>query len=71
MEFNIKKLEWTRKPETYEVKDGQIVIVTEPGTDLWQSIGFAMKEPENVWGFTIGKRWRMQRDTQKALLCVL
>lgn len=36
MEFNIKKLEWTRKPETYEVKDGQIVIVTEPGTDLWQ-----------------------------------
>ena len=36
MEFDVKKLEWTRAPKSYEISEDQIVIITEPGTDLWQ-----------------------------------
>ena len=36
MEFKKENLIWTRKPKNYEIKDGEIRITTEPGTDLWQ-----------------------------------
>ena len=29
-------MEWTRKPEKVEAKDGVIAIITKPHTDLWQ-----------------------------------
>lgn len=34
MKFN--NLTWTREPKKYEIEEDKIVIVTEPGTDLWQ-----------------------------------
>lgn len=36
MEFNIKNLQWTREPEKYDIQEKEIIITTEPGTDLWQ-----------------------------------
>lgn len=36
MKFDIKKLEWTRKPKQYNINQDKIIIVTEPKTDLWQ-----------------------------------
>lgn len=36
MNFDISRLVWTREPQTYEIEDGRILIVTESGTDLWQ-----------------------------------
>lgn len=29
-------LKWTREPKEYSLTDDRIVIITEPGTDLWQ-----------------------------------
>lgn len=29
-------LTWTREPKKYAIEEDKIVIVTEPGTDLWQ-----------------------------------
>jgi len=34
--FDIKKMKWTRAPQTFSVAEGRIEIVTEPHTDLWQ-----------------------------------
>lgn len=36
MKFDIKKLEWTRKPKQYNINQDKIIIVTDPKTDLWQ-----------------------------------
>lgn len=36
MEFDFNKLEWTRKPQKYDIQDQKIIITTEPETDLWQ-----------------------------------
>lgn len=36
MEFDVEKLEWTRKPKDYLIKQDRIEIVTQPHTDLWQ-----------------------------------
>lgn len=34
--FNVKDLEWTRKPEKYTLSEDKIEIITKPYTDLWQ-----------------------------------
>ncbi len=34
--FDIKKLEWTREPENFVIKEDRIEIITKPFTDLWQ-----------------------------------
>ncbi len=34
--FDIKNLEWTREPNSYDIKDNKIEIITKPHTDLWQ-----------------------------------
>ncbi|WP_373219050.1 DUF1349 domain-containing protein [Ruminococcus sp. 5_1_39BFAA] len=34
--MNFKDLKWTREPKEYSIEDNKIVIITEPGTDLWQ-----------------------------------
>ena len=36
MKFDVKKLEWIRKPKQYNINQDKIIIVTEPETDLWQ-----------------------------------
>lgn len=36
MEFDIKKLEWIRKPKQYSIGENKNSIITEPETDLWQ-----------------------------------
>lgn len=36
MKFNIKDLKWIRKPKEYTINENEIVIITEPHTDLWQ-----------------------------------
>ena len=36
MNFDKKKLEWTREPESYTIVDNRIEITTKPFTDLWQ-----------------------------------
>ena len=36
MNFDIKKMSWTREPADFRVSDGKIEIITKPNTDLWQ-----------------------------------
>lgn len=36
MNFDIKKLSWTREPKSYVIAEDRIEIVTLPHTDLWQ-----------------------------------
>ena len=35
-QINPARLQWTREPQAFEVKDGVIAITTAPHTDLWQ-----------------------------------
>lgn len=63
MKFDAGKLEWIRAPKEYSVEEGRVVIVTEPGTDLWQRTyyGFQndnapvlqMKTEEEFFSFTV------------------
>jgi len=34
--FDVKSLQWTRKPQDFHAEDGRIEITTKPHTDLWQ-----------------------------------
>lgn len=34
--MNTKEMAWIRAPKKYEIKQNEIVIFTEPNTDLWQ-----------------------------------
>lgn len=36
MKFDIKKLEWTRRPKSFYIAQDKIEIITDPHTDLWQ-----------------------------------
>ena len=36
MEFNVNDLVWTRAPRDCSIREQEIRITTEPGTDLWQ-----------------------------------
>lgn len=36
MNFDVKKLQWTRKPKSFAISQERIEIVTKPHTDLWQ-----------------------------------
>lgn len=36
MKFNVSNLKWTREPESFEISQEEIEIVTKPHTDLWQ-----------------------------------
>ena len=49
--MNIKDFKWTREPDDYTLTDDKIEIITQPGTDLWQSIfslrlSVVVSEPE-------------------------
>lgn len=34
--MNLKDFKWTREPESYQINEDKIEIVTKPHTDLWQ-----------------------------------
>ena len=34
--FDVKAFTWTREPKKYEITQNNIVMITEPNTDLWQ-----------------------------------
>lgn len=36
MDFDVSKFKWINKPNSFSVKDNEIIITTEPETDLWQ-----------------------------------
>lgn len=71
MKFDIKNLEWTRTPKDYELNESQIVIVTEPNTDLWQRTyyGFQndnapvlqMKTNEKYFSFVVKTEFESKR----------
>ena len=63
MKFQIENLKWIREPENYKIGKDQILILTQPGTDLWQRTyyGFQndnapvlqMETKENYFSFTV------------------
>lgn len=36
MEFDISQLKWTREPQSYDIKENKIEMITKLYTDLWQ-----------------------------------
>lgn len=71
MEFDFNKLEWTRKPQKYDIQDQKIIITTEPETDLWQRTyyGFRndnapvlqMKTSEKYFSFIVKNEFNSKR----------
>lgn len=71
MEFDFNKLEWTRKPQKYDIQDQKIIITTEPETDLWQRTyyGFRndnapvlqMKTSEKYFSFIVKTEFNSKR----------
>ena len=71
MEFCTQDLEWTRPPREWEITEEQIVITTEPGTDLWQRTyyGFQndnapvlqMKTSEKYFSFVVKTEFESKR----------
>lgn len=71
MEFNTSNLQWTRKPQNHTIQDGQVKIITTPGTDLWQRTyyGFQndnapvlqMKTKEKYFSFTVKTEFASKR----------
>ena len=63
MKFNILDFRWTRQPASCCVSDGQVEIVTQPHTDLWQRTYyhfrndnapvFQMQTDEKFFSFTV------------------
>ena len=71
MEFQKENLFWIREPKQYEIADGQITMMTEPGTDLWQRTyyGFCndnapvlqMKTSEKYFSFVVKTEFASKR----------
>ena len=71
MEFQKENLFWIREPKQYEIADGQITMMTEPGTDLWQRTyyGFCndnapvlqMKTNEKYFSFVVKTEFASKR----------
>lgn len=63
MNFPIKKLEWTREPEAFQITPEKIEITTKPNTDLWQRTYYhfrndnapvlQMRTEEKFFSFTV------------------
>ena len=47
---NLKYYKWLNKPANYELKEDELVIETEPGTDLWQRTHYGFRN-DNAHGF--------------------
>lgn len=69
--FDFSKLEWTREPAGFEIKDGAIEVVTKPNTDLWQRTYYhfrndnapvlQMKTSEKFFSFTVKTEFDSKR----------
>ncbi len=63
MNFPVKKLEWTREPEAFQITPEKIEITTNPHTDLWQRTYYhfrndnapvlQMRTEEKFFSFTV------------------
>ncbi len=61
--FDVSKLEWTRNPDSFVVREDRIEIITKPNTDLWQRTYyhfrndnapvFQMKTEEKYFSFVV------------------
>lgn len=61
--MDLNKFSWTRVPESVEQKDGKLIVVTLPHTDLWQRTYyhfrndnapvFQMQSDEKYFSFTV------------------
>ena len=47
---NLKNYKWINKPKKFELTDDNLVIETEPGTDLWQRTHYGFQN-DNAPGF--------------------
>ena len=49
LEFKKENLIWTREPKNYEIKEDEIRVTTEPGTDLWQRTYYGFQKNSENW----------------------
>ena len=71
MEIDLKTWSWTRAPKDYAIGEGEITVVTEPHTDLWQRTyyGFQndnapvlqMTTDERYFSFTVKTEFESKR----------
>lgn len=71
MEFDIQKLQWTRKPTDYTISNNKIEITTAPYTDLWQRTYYhfrndnapvlQMETSEKYFSFTVKTAFQSKR----------
>lgn len=71
MDFLQQRLTWTREPKSSAIQNGQLEIVTAPGTDLWQRTyyGFRndnapvlqMRTSERYFSFVVRTRFESKR----------
>ncbi|MBE6643282.1 MAG: DUF1349 domain-containing protein [Ruminococcaceae bacterium] len=71
MEFDIQKLQWTRKPTDYTISNNKIEIITAPYTDLWQRTYYhfrndnapvlQMETSEKYFSFTVKTAFQSKR----------
>ncbi|MDE5601767.1 MAG: DUF1349 domain-containing protein [Clostridia bacterium] len=69
--MNLPEMMWTRAPKQFEIKDDEIVMKTEPNTDLWQRTyyGFRndnapvlqMTTSEKYFSFTVKTQFDSKR----------
>ena len=69
--FDVSRLVWTRAPKSCEIREGEIVVVTQPCTDLWQRTyyGFQndnapvlqMATDETFFSFTVKTEFESKR----------
>ena len=71
MEFDARRLQWTREPRSCVIEEGQITVLTAPYTDLWQRTyyGFQndnapvlqMETAEQYFSFTVKTEFDSKR----------
>ncbi|HIS51572.1 MAG TPA: DUF1349 domain-containing protein [Candidatus Onthomonas avicola] len=62
---------WTRPPQRFTIADGQVEVVTDPGTDLWQRTYYGFRNDnapvlqvrteERYFSFTVRTRFESKR----------
>ena len=71
MEFDISQLKWTREPQSYDIKEDKIEMITKPYTDLWQRTYYhfrndnapvlQMKTSEKYFSFIVKTEFNSKR----------
>lgn len=69
--MDLSEMKWTRAPKQFEIKEDEIVVITEPNTDLWQRTyyGFRndnapvlqMTTDEKYFSFTVKTQFDSKR----------